>query len=131
MKKVLLVDDDTDFAQAVAFYLRAHDLAVVTASSGREGLRLARTERPDVVIMDIVMEERTEGLFALREMRRSPELKNVPVFVISSLYEQAPAFHVAPGSEWMGCDEFLAKPVDLPDLLARIRARLAAGGKAA
>jgi DNA-binding response OmpR family regulator len=130
MKKVLLVDDDTDFVEAVAFSLRGNGFTVITASSGKEGLRLAKMERPDVVIMDIVMEERTEGLFALQEMRRSTDLKDVPVFVISSLYSQAPGFRVALGGEWMGCDEFLSKPVDMPELLAKIRRRLA-GGKAA
>ena len=131
MKTILLVDDDADFAEAIGFNLRANGFAVITASSGREGVRLAKMERPDLVIMDVVMGERMEGLFAVRELRRSADLKDVPVFVISSLSSQAPDFGVAPGAEWMGCDEFLAKPVDMPDLLARISRRLAAGGNAA
>jgi DNA-binding response OmpR family regulator len=61
MKTILIVDDDADFAEAIRLFLQANGFRVIEARDGKEGLRLARMERPDLVIMDIVMRERTEG----------------------------------------------------------------------
>jgi DNA-binding response OmpR family regulator len=124
MKTILIVDDDPDFADAVASFLRVNGFHVVEARDSSDGLRLAKTSPPDLVIMDIVMRERTEGLFAVQEMRRTPQLKDVPIFVLSSLYTQFPEFRVAPENDWMAHDEFFSKPVDMPAMLSRIRQRL-------
>ncbi len=122
--KILIVDDDADFLEAVSFFLEAHGYAVLKAHDGREGLRLAKTDRPDLIVMDIMMGERTEGFFAVQEIRRTPELKDVPVFILTALYSKAPDFRIAPESEWTGHDEFFSKPVDLPRLLEAVERRL-------
>jgi two-component system alkaline phosphatase synthesis response regulator PhoP len=124
MKTILIVDDDPDFAEAIAAFLRANEFCVLEARDGAEGLRLARLVHPDLVIMDIVMRERTEGLFAVQEIRRTPELKDVPVFVLTSLYSTYPEFGVAPESGWLAHDEFFTKPVDMNVMLAKIRQHL-------
>jgi len=123
-KKILIVDDDADFTEGLAFFLEQHGYTVFTAQDGREGLRLARMERPDLIIMDIMMNERTEGLFTIQEIRHTPELKHLPVFVLSALYEQVPDFRIAPDAGWMAHDEFLHKPVNMPQLLEKIRQRI-------
>ena len=123
---ILVVDDDLDFAEAVSYYLEQQGFRVLKAENGREGLKLAKMERPDLILMDIMMDERTEGLFVLQELRHSPLLANVPIFVLSALYSQRPDFGVAPARGWMAHDEFFAKPVNLEKLIERIRARLAA-----
>lgn len=123
-RKILIIDDDTDFLEAVSFFLRSHEYAVTTARGGSEGLRLAKMERPDLILTDIMMGERTEGFFTVQEIRRAPELQDIPIFVLSALYERVPDFQVPPQSGWLGHDEFFAKPVDLPELLAAVRRRL-------
>jgi DNA-binding response OmpR family regulator len=122
--KILIVDDDADFLEAVSFFLQAHNYAVFKARDGRAGLQLAKTERPDLILIDIMMSERTEGFFTVQEIRRAPELKDVPVFVLSALYTRVPEFQVPPQSGWLGQDEFFSKPVDMAELLAAIRRRL-------
>jgi DNA-binding response OmpR family regulator len=124
MKTILMVDDDADFAEAVGAYLRANGFRVLEARDGKEGLRLAKMAHPDLVIMDIVMRERTEGFFAVQEIRRTAELKDVPIFVLTSLYAQFPEFRVAPDSGWLAHDEFFPKPVDMPMMLSKIRQHL-------
>jgi DNA-binding response OmpR family regulator len=124
MKTILIVDDDPDFAEAVAAFLRANGFCVFDARDSAEGLTLARVVRPDLVIMDIVMRERTEGLFAVQEMRRTPELGDVPIFVVTSLYSTYPEFLVAPETGWLAHDEFFTKPVDMNAMLAKIRQHL-------
>ncbi len=123
-KRILIVDDDADFAEAVSSFLTAHGYLVIQARDGQEGLRLAQTERPDLVLMDVMMRERTEGFFTVQQMRRMPELSAVPVFIVTSLYSHIPEFRITPDSSWLAHDEFLPKPVDFPELLEKIRRRL-------
>ena len=128
---VLLVDDDQDFRASLGLFLSAHGLRVIEASDGAEGLRLAMSERPRVIVMDIMMKERTEGLFAVQSIRRTPELRDTAVIIVSSLYSDVSRFSVSPERAWMGQDEFFAKPVDMPRLLERIRAHVAPSAAAA
>jgi CheY-like chemotaxis protein len=118
---VLIVDDDQDFRESLGLYLEANGLRVMHAADGREGVRLAVAARPDVIVMDIMMNERTEGLFAAQSIRRTPALADSAVIMVSSLYADAAGFSISPEREWMGHDEFVAKPVDLPRLLERIQ----------
>lgn len=128
---ILVVDDDDDYAESIAAFLGAHGYRVLRARSGAEGVRLARSERPDLVLMDVMMEERTAGFFAIQEMRRDPALESVPIFVVSSIYSAIPGFRVSPEAGWLRHDGFLAKPVDFDELLARVRERLPVGAGAA
>jgi CheY-like chemotaxis protein len=122
--KILIVDDDADFAEALSSFLEANGYQVIQARDGSEGLRLAKTQRPDLILMDVIMRERTEGFFTIQEIRHTPGLENTPVFVLSSIYSQVPGFRVTPEASWLSHDEFFAKPVDPPQLLEKIRSRL-------
>jgi len=124
-EKILIVDDDRDFVEAVSAFLEAHNYVVLKAQDGREGLKLAKMQRPDLIIMDIIMNERTEGFFTVQEIRRTTELETVPIFILSSLYSQAPDFGIPPNSSWLAHDEFLSKPVNMPDLLEKVQRRMA------
>jgi CheY-like chemotaxis protein len=117
-KAVLIIDDDSDFVKAIQALLESSGYRVRSASNGREGLQLAKTTQPDLVLLDVMMSERTEGFFVLQEMRRTPELSKTPVIVMSSIYSDEPAFRVDPGSGWLPADLFLAKPVEPARLLA-------------
>ena len=120
-EKILIVDDDRDFVEAVSSFLEAHHYVVLKAHNGREGLKLAKLEHPDLIMMDIIMNERTEGFFAVQEIRRTAELKRVPIFVLSSLYSQVTDFGIPPDSSWLAHDEFLPKPVNMSELLQKVR----------
>lgn len=123
-KRILIVDDDYDFAEAVACFLEANGLTVFRAHAGAEGIRLAKLERPDLILMDIMMNERTEGFFAIQEIRRDPALKNVPIFVLSSFCSRLPDFEIPSSGGWLAHDMFFAKPVDTVQLLEKINQRL-------
>jgi len=127
-KRVLIVDDDHDFVEAVSCFLEENSFTVFRSHTGSDGIRLAKTERPDLILMDIMMSERTEGFFAIQEIRRDPALKSIPIFVLSSFCTQLPDFEIPPSGGWLAHDMFFAKPVDMAQLLEKIRQRL---GKAA
>jgi two-component system alkaline phosphatase synthesis response regulator PhoP len=123
-KRILLVDDDPDFVEAVSYFLEAEGFVVLKAYDGQEGIRVAKTERPDLILMDIMMNERTEGFFAIHEIRRDPALRQVPIFVVSSLCTRLPDFEIPLSGGWLEHDMFFSKPVDTGQLLSRIRQRI-------
>jgi two-component system cell cycle response regulator DivK len=123
-KRILIVDDDRDFVEAMQALLEANGFTVLKARNGREGVKLARMERPDLILMDIMMDERTEGFFTIQEMRHQEELKGVPIFVLSSLYAQIADFGTVPDRAWLADDEFFSKPVDMARLVETIRQRI-------
>jgi CheY-like chemotaxis protein len=116
-KTVLIIDDDPDFTRAVAGLLTSSGFLVTNAVNGREGLDLARKVRPDLILLDVMMDERTEGFFTLQQIRVSATLKNTPVIVVSSIYTDQPSFRVSPDAGWLPASLFLPKPVDPGRLL--------------
>ena len=119
-KRVLIVDDDADFADAIGAFLEANGFVVGKACSGDDGVKQAKSERPDLILMDIVMNERTEGFRAISEIRRDAALKQVPIFVISSFATQLQDLEIPEGG-WHSHDAFLSKPVDMMHLLEKVR----------
>ncbi len=120
-KTVLIIDDDSDFVRAVQALLESSGYKVRSAVNGREGLQLAKTLQPDLILLDVMMSERTEGFFVLQEMRRVPSLSNTPVIVMSSIYSDEPVFRVDPEAGWLPANLFLAKPVEPARLLAEVK----------
>ncbi len=127
-KRILIVDDDQDFVEAVSCFLQANGLTVFRAHDGKEGIKLAKMERPDLILMDIMMSERTEGFFTIQEIRRDPALKSVPIFVLSSFCTRLPDFEIPSSGGWLAHDMFFAKPVDTVQLLEKIRQHIGKAG---
>jgi CheY-like chemotaxis protein len=119
-KSVLIIDDDSDFVRAIQALLEASGHKVRSASNGRDGLPLAKTTQPDLILLDVMMSERTEGFFVLQEIRRIPALSKTPVIVLSSIYSDEPTFRVDPDAGWLPANLFLAKPVDPARLLTEV-----------
>ena len=116
--RVLIIDDDPDFVAAIKALLDGSGYEVHTAFTGADGLRLATSLVPDLVLLDVVMTERTEGLTVLKQMRAVPALAHTPVVIVSSIYTEMPVFQVSPDAGWVPADLFLPKPVDPVRLLA-------------
>src|SRR5512140_352191 len=112
MKTVLIIDDDRDYVSAITSLLESAGYRVFSAGNGRDGVEEAKVHRPDLILLDVMMAERTEGFFTLQEFRRIPELSDTPVMVISSIYTDQPIFRVSPEAGWLPADVFLPKPVD-------------------
>jgi two-component system, sensor histidine kinase and response regulator len=124
-RTILIVDDDHDFSESMAAYLRAHGFRVVQAFEGSAVRTMAMLERPALILMDVIMEERTAGFFAVQELRQDPSFDGIPIFVVSSLYAAVPDFRIEPSRGWLGHDAFFAKPVDLDALMSAMEAFLA------
>ena len=110
MKKVLVVDDEPALLDVVSQVLADEGYAVATARDGEHALRLAERERPDLVLMDVMM-PRLDGRDTLRRLREHPDLRNVPVILTSA---GIPSAQIESGVT------FLRKPFDLDRLLALV-----------
>jgi CheY-like chemotaxis protein len=125
-RTILIIDDDADFATAVAHLLERAGLGVKTAGNGREGYDMACALAPDLILLDVMMNERTEGFFTLQRIRGTAALKDTPVIVISSIYGELPFFRIDPSAGWLPATLFLPKPVAPERLLAEVTQLLAA-----
>ena len=126
-KTILLVDDDPDFLEQNRMLLEANGYAVRTAASGRECLEEVEDCRPDLIILDMVMGERTEGFDVSRELRNSEYTKGIPLVMITSVNDTIP-FRVEPDRTWLPVDALIEKPVD-PSLLLSVVQRVCSGVK--
>ena len=116
MAKVLVVDDEASILQLVRGYLEREGYEVFTAMDGVTGLRLARKENPDVVILDIMLPE-MDGLEVLSRLRRE---SNVYVIMLTAKAEETDKIVGLS----VGADDYLTKPFSPRELVARVKAAL-------
>ncbi len=121
--RVLVVDDDIDFSDAVKLTLEAAGYEVIAAHSAAEALSALRQQTVEAAILDMMMEEPDAGARVAHQLRRQPELAEVPVILVTSVTEKT-GFRVElerpEEREWLGIDVWLDKPVDPKELLRRI-----------
>jgi CheY-like chemotaxis protein len=123
MAKILVVDDDPDFVRLTRTILRSQDYEVVTAANGEQALAAMRKEKPDLVLLDIMMSYILDGLDVGREMAEDAELKDIPVIMVTSL-TGARAQAALPSDEYIPVEDWIHKPIDPDELLKRIKAVL-------
>jgi DNA-binding response OmpR family regulator len=116
---VLLVEDERDIAELVRFQLEKEGVRCVVASDGATGVRLARTERPDLVILDLMLPA-LDGLEVCRQLRRDPATQRLPIIILTARAEEVDRIV---GLE-LGADDYVAKPFSPRELAARVRAVL-------
>ena len=123
MAKILVVDDDPMFVSLVRAVLRSKHHEVITAADGQRGLSAMRKEKPDLVLLDIMMSYILDGLDVSREMAGDPDLKHVPVIMITSL-TGARAQAVLPSDEYIPVEDWIHKPIKPDQLLALVETAL-------
>jgi DNA-binding response OmpR family regulator len=116
-RTVLIVDDEALTRRAMGASLIRAGFEVVIARDGEEGLRLALENKPDVVILDMLLPKK-DGLTLCRDLKAEPTLAETRVFLVSGVYRKAT---VAGDALEAGCDDFLSKPVDMGLLIEKVR----------
>ncbi|MDD5484009.1 MAG: response regulator [Kiritimatiellae bacterium] len=118
-KKILLIEDEPCQIMMVKFRLEANDFDFISAPDGERGLQKAFNEKPDLILLDIVM-PKMNGYEVCRRLRRNPATRDIPVILFTAsagndIIQKCPA---------CGADDYIIKPFESADLVAKIKAWL-------
>ncbi len=117
--RILLIDTDPDFLAAHQPPLEARGYEVLTASTGAEGLDTVRAEMPDLVALDVMLEEHDTGFRVAADIKNDPLFRRIPVLLVSSVaLATGYRFSDEEDGYWMKADGYVEKPVE-PEVLAR------------
>ena len=117
VRSVLIIDNDREIVDLLAFYFEEHGYLVDTAIDGHTGVALAQLRKPDVVICDVIM-DRMHGFEVVQKLRARPELANTLIIMVSAkAYKPDMDRALA-----LGADHFVVKPFRCDDLLALVEA---------
>ncbi len=120
MKKILFIEDDTVVRENTAELLELSDYNVITASNGKIGVALAKKEKPDIIVCDIMMPE-LDGYGVLQALADDPETMQIPFIFLSARTEHR---DIRKGMD-LGADDYLTKPFEEEELLSAIESRIA------
>ena len=120
-KRILIVDDDPDLVEAVSMLLESVDMLPIAAYGGKEGLEKAKTESPDLVVLDVMMPD-MDGYAVAKELAADSALANIPVIMLTAVQDHIGTTHYshASGKELVA-DDYFQKPVDPEALVERIK----------
>ena len=120
-KKILVVDDSKTALFMVLTILRKERYELVTAGDGQHALEVAAQERPDLILMDVVMPRKT-GFEACRELKQREDMKAIPIILVTTRGEGE---NVEAGFE-SGCNDYVTKPINAQELLTKVRDHIGA-----
>ncbi len=118
-KRILVIDDEVDLVNLLAMRLEAEGYEVMSAFDGQAGLDMVREERPDLILLDVMMPI-MDGYQVCRFLKFDEELKNIPVIMLTARVQEKDKDI----GRSVGADDYLTKPFDLNELSQRIRAYL-------
>ncbi len=120
--KIVVTDDDREIRDTMQALLEMRGYTVVTAANRDEGMATIRRERPDLAILDVMMESWQDGFEMSREIKKDPELKHIPILMLTAVGGRT-GINVkssAGDPTWLPVDAFLEKPAEPDVLFSRI-----------
>lgn len=117
--RILIADDNVQNVELLEVFLEELDCEVITAYDGEETLHAIREQKPDLILLDIMM-PRISGFEICRQIKEDPETRSLPVLMVTALNEAGDVERAVQA----GADDFISKPIQKDDLLQRVRALL-------
>jgi len=124
MPKILIIDDDPDIVEGMRVVLESKNYVVTNAKNAEEGIKKAKEEKPDLVILDVMMETKDSGFEAARQIKK--ENRNVPIIMLTAIKEKL-GFdfkNEAGDEEWLPVDDYLDKPLKPQELISKVESFL-------
>jgi two-component system alkaline phosphatase synthesis response regulator PhoP len=120
MARILVVDDEPDMVEMIKAALESASHQVIAAFDGKEGIEKARRERPDAIVLDIMMPEK-DGFVACKELKADPACKDIPILILTAVGEHFANTRYAKsmGME-LEAEDYIDKPIDPKLLVARL-----------
>jgi len=123
-KKILIIDDDPDLVEAVTMILESKNYDVAAAYGGIEGLQKAKTEKPDLIVLDVMMPDK-DGYAVCKELKTDPKMRSIPVLLLTAVVSHISTTRF---TQQMGleteADDYIDKPVEPEALVKRIETLL-------
>jgi two-component system, OmpR family, alkaline phosphatase synthesis response regulator PhoP len=119
MSKILIIDDDPDFVLATSMVLEGEGFTVATATTPEEGVEKVPSEKPDLVVLDVLMPNEYEGFEVAHIIREELGLKQLPILMLTAVHgvKKVP-YRFAPDETYLPVDVFMDKPIQ-PDTLVQ------------
>jgi CheY-like chemotaxis protein len=125
MAKILIIDDDPDILTSVKIVLESAGHKVLEATNGKTGLKVLKEDRPDLIILDVMMDTATEG-FQLALQLKNPdpksgfaEFSNIPILMLTAIHSTTPLRFEA-DIDYLPVELFVDKPIDPEELLKKV-----------
>ena len=126
MAKILIIDDDADIVESMKVVLESKQHQVAVARSGQEGLKKVKSEKPNLVILDVMMETSDKGFDVARELKKDQSYKDIPILMLTSIKEKTGlGFEKEAGDEtWLPVDDYCDKPLYPDQLISKVESLL-------
>lgn len=114
--RVLIVDDEEDIIEFTEMALTATGFSVITAEDGEQGLKLALSEKPDIILLDVMMPG-LDGFSVCKQLKDNPETQHIPILMVSA---KALNQDIKKGMQ-SGCNDYMIKPFEMNELVEKIK----------
>jgi DNA-binding response OmpR family regulator len=123
--RILIIDDSAALRLALRTFLEDHGFQGMCASGAAEGLELIRRERPDIILLDVMLEKPYSGFHVCAQVKEDPALRHIPVIGMSGMGDQLGiTYSLETDRGFFNPDAYLEKPINLDALLERVRGLL-------
>ena len=124
-KKIMIIDDDIDLVEAMRITLEKDNYEVIDAQEGQKGLEILKKEKPDLLILDVMMGSLDEGFHIAYQIRSDEEIKDIPILMITAVGAQTGfEFDKQRDEDFLPVNEFIEKPVNPQVLLDTVKRNL-------
>jgi CheY-like chemotaxis protein len=127
MPKILIIDDDPDIVEAMKVVLESKNYEVAITKSGEEGLKKTKEGKPDLIILDVMMESMDKGFDVSRNLKKDENYKSIPILMLTAIKEKTGlGFEKEAGDpDWLPVDGYCEKPLKPDELISKVETLLA------
>ena len=124
-KKILIIDDDIDLVEALRMTLENAGFEVIDAQDGKKGIEKVRKEKPDLIILDVMMGSQDEGFFVAYEIKNTPEFNDLPIIMLTAVGQETGfSFDKDKDEDFLPVNAFIEKPVSPEKLIETVKVNL-------
>ena len=124
-KKIMIIDDDIDLVEAMRITLETENYDVIDAQDGQKGLEILKKEKPDLLILDVMMGTLDEGFHIAYQIRNDEDMKDIPILMVTAVGAQTGfEFDMQRDEDFLPVNEFIEKPVNPQVLLDTVKRNL-------
>ncbi len=120
-KKILIIDDDKDYGEALRIVLESNGYAVEHALNIDDGRKAVDDSRPNLIILDVMMDKHTDGFDLCYNLKHEEECRMIPILMVTAVTDKT-GFKFSPETdgEYLQADDYVAKPIPVAELLSRV-----------